>query len=145
MVCCVKWFYMCFSLLVWRLPAADAGRPSQVGLWPQAGVPESTSGPQPLWRHPSPQRLGTALHTLLRCRWVCVRSPGSKIDWWLTTVPYDIQQQSINSCCSESTAVCLDYCYRTKTVTPRGFFQCECQYELWILIRRIQNKDIIGQ
>lgn len=74
-----------FSVLC-SLPAADAGRPSQARLRPEAWVPESASGPQPLWPHPSPLRFGTTCNTVLRCRWVCVRALGRQIDGSLATV-----------------------------------------------------------
>lgn len=82
---------MCFSLYLWRLSAADAGRPSQARLRPQARVSESTPGPQPLWCYPPPRRLGAARHAFLRCRWVHQLS-----DW--SVAASHIQQQSVLLC-----------------------------------------------
>lgn len=126
---CVMGFYMCCSLSVWRLLAADAGRPSQARLWPQAWVPGSTSGPQPLRRHPSPQRLGTALHALLHYRWECIRSLGRKVDWWLTTVHSD--SGAIPALQSELSACIIVTVFSSKqtaTTKPAKNNQCECQY-----------------
>lgn len=69
-----KWGITFVLFCAWPSPAADAGWPTQAGLWLQTGVPKSTPRPHPFWSYPSPSWLGTTCIAFLSSRWADVQN-----------------------------------------------------------------------
>ncbi len=69
----------------WPSPAADAGWPTQAGLWPQTRVPKSTPRPHLFWSYPSRSWPGTTCIAFLSSRWADDQNPKISIGLYFLT------------------------------------------------------------
>lgn len=94
---CITFVLFC----AWPSPAADAGWPTQAGLWPQTGVPNSTPRPRFFWSYPSPSWLGTTCIAFLSSRWTDDQNLSIEFHSWLKWVTdhchYTDQEQSFQN------------------------------------------------